>query len=242
MDFELNREFSIELRIAAGREISYLATMNATIDDRFLTWLAQNIDAVRDERADYNGTVITPETKVVQFRIVFSFIVATVARSSRFYVPGHDPIVLIGIGYSVATLVLGWWGIPWGPLLTIGGVGTNLFGGTRRTVNSLIDELTGHAKDVVTLTPQAAEFSHRQIVQRGFPANTALLVTASSHFQPEFKIQFDLPFSDGQHWRGSSQGLTVMIHKDDVDRFRGLVVDVENDEYAFRIHDVGDDL
>jgi hypothetical protein len=33
------------------------------------------------------------------------------------------------IGYTIVSLLFGWWGIPWGPIYTIGSLVTNLKGG-----------------------------------------------------------------------------------------------------------------
>ena len=39
------------------------------------------------------------------------------------------PVLLLGSATFLASLWIGWWGIPWGPIYTIGAVVTNLGGG-----------------------------------------------------------------------------------------------------------------
>ena len=43
-----------------------------------------------------------------------------------------------GLGFTALTFVLGWWGIPWGPIYSIGSLGTNLSGG-----KDVTKEITG---------------------------------------------------------------------------------------------------
>jgi hypothetical protein len=42
--------------------------------------------------------------------------------------PGESP-VRQALPYTIVSLLLGWWGIPWGPLHTIEALKTNLNGG-----------------------------------------------------------------------------------------------------------------
>lgn len=45
-----------------------------------------------------------------------------------------------GLGYSLLTLCLGWWGIPWGPIYSIGSLYTNFTGGkdvTQEVLNAM---------------------------------------------------------------------------------------------------------
>jgi hypothetical protein len=45
-----------------------------------------------------------------------------------------------GLGWTALTVLLGWWGIPWGPIRTIQCLITNLSGGkdiTREVIGSL---------------------------------------------------------------------------------------------------------
>ena len=54
----------------------------------------------------------------------------TFRRSSDIYfVRAGESAVGKGLGFTLLTLFLGWWGIPWGPIYSIGSISTNLGGG-----------------------------------------------------------------------------------------------------------------
>jgi len=45
------------------------------------------------------------------------------------FVRSDEKAVVKGLGYTLLTFVAGWWGIPWGPIYSIGCLSTNLSGG-----------------------------------------------------------------------------------------------------------------
>lgn len=58
-----------------------------------------------------------------------------------FFVRGGESRVAKGLPYSLSTLLLGWWGIPWGPIYSLMSLGSNLTGGkdvTQEVQRSLI--------------------------------------------------------------------------------------------------------
>ena len=84
--------------------------------------------------------------KFVIYRYTISIIILTFRRSSDVYYirPGQNAVVK-GLGWTVLTFLLGWWGIPWGPIYSIGCLGTNLSGG-----KDVTKEIVG-ARDVQAL-------------------------------------------------------------------------------------------
>lgn len=68
--------------------------------------------------------------KFVVYTFCISIIVMTFRRSSDIYYikPGMGAIGP-GWKFTLISLFLGWWGIPWGPIYTIGALITNLGGG-----------------------------------------------------------------------------------------------------------------
>lgn len=73
--------------------------------------------------------------KFVVFQYCFSIIVMTFKRGSDIYfIKAGDSTVKHSIGYTLLTLIFGWWGIPWGPIYTIGALYSNLSGGKDVTV------------------------------------------------------------------------------------------------------------
>jgi hypothetical protein len=69
--------------------------------------------------------------RFVMFCWAVSVILMSFRRTSPIYFarPGEQPR---GWKYTLLTLLVGWWGIPWGPIFTIQALITNLRGGHRR--------------------------------------------------------------------------------------------------------------
>jgi hypothetical protein len=73
---------------------------------------------------------ISNGAKFVVYRYCVSIIVLTFKRSSDVYFirPGQNRVVK-GLEWTLLTFFFGWWGIPWGPIYSIGSLSTNLAGG-----------------------------------------------------------------------------------------------------------------
>lgn len=78
--------------------------------------------------------MVNQGAKFVIFEYTISILVMTFKRSSEIYfVRPNESTASMSIGFTLMTLVLGWWGIPWGPIYTIGSLLTNLSGGKNIT-------------------------------------------------------------------------------------------------------------
>ncbi len=68
--------------------------------------------------------------RFVAYQWCLSLLVVTLKRGTRIYYlkPGETGF-LPGFLWSAFSLVAGWWGIPWGPIYTIGALWTNARGG-----------------------------------------------------------------------------------------------------------------
>ena len=76
--------------------------------------------------------------KFVIFQYCISIVVMTFKRNSEIYfVKSTESATSKGLGWTVLSFVLGWWGIPWGPIYTIGSIFTNLSGGKDVTAEIL---------------------------------------------------------------------------------------------------------
>jgi hypothetical protein len=83
--------------------------------------------------------------RFVVFQYTISIIVMTFKRSSDVYfIRSGQSVVGKSMGFSLVTLLLGWWGIPWGPIYTIGSLFTNISGGTDVT-DEVLASLSGDA-------------------------------------------------------------------------------------------------
>ncbi|KAA3657572.1 MAG: hypothetical protein DWQ04_27635 [Chloroflexi bacterium] len=68
--------------------------------------------------------------KFVMFHYCISCLILTFRRRSDVYfVKAGESVVIKGLGYTLVTLLLGWWGFPWGFIYTIEAVIVNLAGG-----------------------------------------------------------------------------------------------------------------
>src|SRR5262245_6773149 len=76
--------------------------------------------------------------RFVLFQYCISVLILTFGRSWDSYllrVGGRA--ARYSIGFTMLSLIAGWWGLPWGPIYTIGAVATNLAGGKDVTAEVL---------------------------------------------------------------------------------------------------------
>jgi hypothetical protein len=85
--------------------------------------------------------------KFVMYQYCISVLIITFRRSSNIYFISHDrnPIVN-GLPFSLLSLFLGWWGIPWGPIYTIQALWVNCQGGRNVTQEVLASMTTATQK------------------------------------------------------------------------------------------------
>ena len=85
--------------------------------------------------------------RFVFYQYCISILVITFKRASHIYlVRAEDSRFTKGLPFTLISLVLGWWGIPWGPIWTIATVITNLRGGrdvTDEVMRSLAPTVAG---------------------------------------------------------------------------------------------------
>ena len=84
-----------------------------------------------DELIDGATTVSIPD-RVVQFEYCISLVLVTIiGKSEPIHLTPRQFTFWRSIPYQLITLLTGWWGLPWGPLLTIRTFFRNLFSGNR---------------------------------------------------------------------------------------------------------------
>ena len=68
--------------------------------------------------------------KFVMYQYCISLLFITFKRSSNVYFISHEQNAVVkGLPFTLLALLLGWWGIPWGPIYTIQSLWVNLKGG-----------------------------------------------------------------------------------------------------------------
>lgn len=80
--------------------------------------------------------------KFVIYQYCISLLVITFKRSSNIYFVGHESNAIVkGLPFTLLSLLLGWWGIPWGPIYTVQSIWVNFKGGkdvTKEVVASMM--------------------------------------------------------------------------------------------------------
>jgi hypothetical protein len=68
--------------------------------------------------------------KFVIYQYCISILILTFKRPSNIhFIRSGENAIYKGLPYSLISLFLGWWGIPWGPIYTIGSFFRNFMGG-----------------------------------------------------------------------------------------------------------------
>lgn len=76
--------------------------------------------------------------RFVHYQYAFSIIIMTFRQPTDIYfVRATDSSLVKGLPFTLLTFVLGWWGIPWGPIYTVQSLWRNLSGGTDVTAEVL---------------------------------------------------------------------------------------------------------
>jgi Fe-S cluster assembly iron-binding protein IscA len=208
--------------------------MAPALDEDLMTFLKRNHAAIRDGQAWFQNIPITYETRVTRFEVVASFVVVTLERFSRYYLVEQDPPGIVPLGYTLITLLLGWWGLPWGPICTIRAAIANLSGGKKCRVIDLIKDIPSFWSAVV-LTERAARAAQSIMADRGFPPGSALRVDVTGKFRPyEYEITYDdQPEREGPDWVGQSRGIVILVSKKDIQKCIGLTIDFLDGRFTF---------
>jgi hypothetical protein len=76
--------------------------------------------------------------KFIIYQYVISVLILTFRRSSSIYfISGSQSRIIPGLGFSLLTLFLGWWGFPWGLIYTPMVLWINFSGGQDVTAEVL---------------------------------------------------------------------------------------------------------
>ena len=87
--------------------------------------------------------------KFVNYSYCISIILMTFKRPTDIYfIRANESALVKGLPFTLLSLVLGWWGIPWGPIYTIWAVGSNLSGGKDITTEVLQHFMNSVQKEV----------------------------------------------------------------------------------------------
>ena len=111
----------------------------------------QGIDGMSKEQVRFE---LERGGRFVLFQYCVSVIVVTFKRPSPIYfIRAGESAVGKGFGFTLLTLVAGWWGIPWGPIYSVQSIYRNLSGGkdvTKEIAAALASPTTAVAARPVT--------------------------------------------------------------------------------------------
>ncbi len=109
----------------------------------------KNIDGLRVSQI---RDMVQQGGKFVVFPYTVSFILMTLKRSSDIYfIKADENTFKYSYGYVFLNLIVGWWGIPWGPIYTIGSAYHHIVGGKDLT-QAVMSHLVQHDPEANTNT------------------------------------------------------------------------------------------
>jgi len=111
-----------------------------TYSQNFAEWLSDQEVNTHNGYLLYNGVVIDEATQFVQYEICFSIGFFTYRRKTNYYIKEYHPTALLNLIFSCYTFIFGWWGVPMGPVHTIGCLRNNLFGRSK-SIDEIRNEL-----------------------------------------------------------------------------------------------------
>jgi len=106
---------------------------------KFQVWLWQkHPDFEEGKILSYQGYSINKDTQIRHYSGIISYFLSSTVFHSRPLLKEKDRIFYLGLFYSLVSLIVGWWQIPFGPYLTIRSLVRNLKGGEVYTIEEMI--------------------------------------------------------------------------------------------------------
>jgi hypothetical protein len=106
---------------------------------RFFTWLESQWGNLETGAVHPDGCMITFDTPLVRYKVVFSAFLATVSFASRPYVLQHRSAGVAQASFTIFSFVFGWWFLgPEGVVETISAIFGNLRSSDTFTLRELI--------------------------------------------------------------------------------------------------------
>lgn len=87
-----------------------------------------------------NDFYIQEDSELVQYEVCLSLGVLTFRRQTAYYIKDYHFTPLLNLMFTAFTFVFGWWGLPWGPVHTIGTIKHNLFARSKSLQTVIEDE------------------------------------------------------------------------------------------------------
>ena len=219
---------------------------NRTRSGEIYDWLLANKNDILSGTANYMGTPVNETTEFHQYKYVISCPVITVSFYTQHFLPTASNAYLrfVPWKYTLISLLLGWWCFPWGPPATIHAFFFNRCGGDRRTAASLLQlvewgwdaphdaSVSAHKKKILEVSAAAATEIRSRMAKSGFSEEHGVRITPTKWADSEVEITFDYPTSDGRDWVDESDGLLVLIDKNDEWQLLGRRIDFADGTFS----------
>ena len=119
--------------------------------DKLLEWVFDNREQLKLGGVRYGLELINMETTLTRYCIVYSFMFFTRKTYTNYVVKDSNKSIIIGIVSTLSNLVVGWWGLPWGPIYTVQSLFINIANKEKITVGNIINSgLHNEALSVLT--------------------------------------------------------------------------------------------
>jgi hypothetical protein len=99
--------------------------------------------------------------------------------------------------------------------------------------SGVINAIPADQSITITITPEAAEFARRTIVERKYPPGSGLRV-AEAASQNNLVVQFDLPSDSAEDWLAESLGIPVYVERGLVDFVSGKTIELVDRRLALK--------
>ena len=123
----------------AGASVFPLAVWQQVARKRFFTWLESQWENLETGAIHPDGYAVTFDTPLVQYKVVISAILASVAFASRPYVLQHRSAGVVQASFTILSFLFGWWyfGLE-GVINTVSAIHGNLRSSDTFTLRELI--------------------------------------------------------------------------------------------------------
>jgi hypothetical protein len=118
------------------------------------------IQGLEDISLEELETELVQGARFVTYYYTYSVLVMTYRRGSDIhYIRPYKSRVVPGLRFTLLSLLVGWWGIPWGPIYTVQSIWINL-GGGKDVTKAVMAVLTN-----TTATPSSITDAARRLTK-----------------------------------------------------------------------------
>jgi Fe-S cluster assembly iron-binding protein IscA len=209
-------------------------------------WLRDHADAIRRGNAVLDGQTVDEGTHFRQYEFTVSLLIFTVQVSTVPMLPSvsNRRLRFASWKYSLVSPAFGWWSVPWGPVLTLCSLLTNITGGKRQTAGSLLAfvewgyripprlDVRKTRKQLLALDESAVKEIERIRRAGNHARGLAVRVRPAKWANADCCVDFRFPVSNGREWHGKSQGIPILIHKKHAKYFAGMTLFFVDDRFT----------